>query len=607
MAIYYINPHTLINGTGTWASPWSLASATRTGLASGDEIRIKGVALTSLLTATSYTATVTSNYQLTITAGGGLGADWGSGSVGYLPDYDTFFKVQSKSGNVIQILNSTSMLPIKNWSITSLTVRLVDSSLYDASSDVNSFNIGNSSALNNITVSDCWTSASTRVTDGTVKTLINSSYSSGAISFYADRASATGAVSGWTLNLQNTHVMSGTGNSPVNTNIGSSSSTYNFNQIFSASSVGQGFYFNGTVNNSTINVNHFTNYYGIGNSIYGENNTFNITYLVTYASRIFGNAFGITSPNNTFNITNYSFNYATTGGLIESLNSAKFTVNLTGVVDQYGSSPASSVVYGYGEMSLTIGAGVTYYYNKRASTQSAWPNYCVYAAGQSYASLTIFPKITISNSWTRSGALYNTTSVYPAGMANSGLPQEVTILFPVNSLTTNTPYGVNSNTNALVVFGDNAAPKEILGVFQNGLSSSNASNNYPIVTTDAIVYKTTGPSLKSYLQTFDSTFWKKSAKSIKTIKIPCVSGTSYTVSGYIRTDDTAYANNDCRIGIYLNNAEVTGQNMTTSCINAWEQFTLTFTASTTGEYVLAWSMYYANGAKSYWLDDLTIS
>jgi hypothetical protein len=71
---------------------WSLSSTTRTGLASGDEIRILGVALTSLLTATSYTATVASRATLTITAGGGLGADWALYDVCYIQELDVFLE-----------------------------------------------------------------------------------------------------------------------------------------------------------------------------------------------------------------------------------------------------------------------------------------------------------------------------------------------------------------------------------------------------------------------------------------------------------------------------------------------------------------------------------
>jgi hypothetical protein len=160
MAIYYINPHTTTNGTGTFASPWSLSSTTRTGLAAGDEIRIFGVALTSLLTATSYTATWSAPHSLTITAGGGLGADWAIGDVCYIPDFDTFFVLSAKSGNIIGGSSGNS-LPIFNTSVASVTIRRVNTTTYPAGSTGTQTVL--SDVLNNITISDCWTAATTRV------------------------------------------------------------------------------------------------------------------------------------------------------------------------------------------------------------------------------------------------------------------------------------------------------------------------------------------------------------------------------------------------------------------------------------------------------------
>lgn len=159
-----------------------------------------------------------------------------------------------------------------------------------------------------------------------------------------------------------------------------------------------------------------------------------------------------------------------------------------------------------------------------------------------------------------------------------------------------------------MTFANYSSPKEILSVGGHANSNSTSNTNLPVVTGDASVYKTTGPSLKSNLVSRVSNSWvSRIARAKKTIKIPCTSGTSYTVAGFIRTDDTAYTNGDCRVSIYLNDEEVVGQDMTTACENAWEGFSLNFTAAQTAEYVLVWSMYYANGAKSYWLDDLTIS
>lgn len=611
MAIYYIDPHTTTNGTGTWASPWSLASATRTGLASNDEIRIKGVALTSLLTATSYTATVTNNYQLTITAGGGLGADWAAGNVGYLPDFNTFFKVYSVAGNVVQVYTASSMLPIYNWGTTSVTLRKVDTTTYPVSSTGSVYYISSSTAFNNITVSDCWTDATTRVTDGTVKSLFNTS-SASTMSFYPT-GSAQG-VSGWTLNLQNTHIVCGTGTSTgsVETLIYSSSSTYNINQIFSWGSSGPGITFGAPTNNTTVNITTFNNYYGLGSSNFtGQNNTVNITNLITYVTDIFGNGGGISSPNNTVNITNFCFNTTTGQALFSFTNCCKATINVTGYIDQYGTSPASYITAGYGDVTLNLGSGLTYYYNKRVSTKSSWTYYLSYTTGSINSNKVIFPTVNPPSGWTYTTAKYQITNTFVNsgvnGLTRSGLPQTQTIVFPQNSLGAFQPYGYNANANQLVIFKDGSAPFELLGVSGAGYYTNGTNNTYPVVTTDATVYRTTGPSLKSYLASKNTAYWGAPSKATKTIKIPCTSGTSYTVTGYVRTDDAAYTNGDCRVGVYLNDAEVTGQNMTTSCINAWEQFTLTFTATTTGEYVFTWSMYYANGAKSYWLDDLTIA
>jgi hypothetical protein len=46
--------------------------------------------------------------------------------------------------------------------------------------------------------------------------------------------------------------------------------------------------------------------------------------------------------------------------------------------------------------------------------------------------------------------------------------------------------------------------------------------------------------------------------------------------------------------------------MTTACYNAWEAFSIGFTATYTGEAVLVWDMYHTT-AGNFWLDDLTIT
>ena len=622
MAIYWIDPHTTTNGDGSFASPWTLSSATKTGLANNDEIRIRGVALTSLLTATSYTATVTSNYQLTLTAGGGLGADWTAGDIGYLPAFDTFFRVNAVNfGTILQLFGTSSMLPIHNWSTTTVTVRRVDTTTYPAGGSSTSLTIGTATALNNITVSDCWTDATTRVTDGTVKTLMYTAATTSVTSFFASVQGNT-TSSGWTINLQNTAVVcpNVTSNAAVALNLNSTSSTLNIGQVYGfGSSTSGGITLgvangNSPVDSSTINITSFA-----GQTVFkttsftGQNNTVNITNLVTYgADALFGSAGTIATPNNTVNITNY---FPQTGGTISSgvfiyvlggIGCPEFNLNFTGVIDQYGATAPTILVSGFGRLKLSIGSSVTYYYNKRVSTLSSIAIGVAYSGG--FPTFPAYvPTFSLPSGWAVTTKYSLTTAATNTCSANE-VPNVCQIIYPESTgVASNTPYGINGNQNILVTYSDGSAPKEILGIRKNAVSNS-TSNQFATVTSDSSVYRTSGPSLKSYLATRTTTYWVSPLfKSRKTIKIPCTSGTSYTVAGFIRTDDTAYTDGDCRVSIYLNDEEIVGQDMTTACENAWEGFSLSFTAAQTAEYVLVWSMYYANGAKSYWLDDLTIS
>ena len=606
MAIYYIDPHTTTNGSGTWASPWSLNSNSRTGLAAGDEIRIKGVALTSLLTATSYTATLTSTQTLTITAGGSLGADWAVGDVGYLPDYDTFFKVVTVATNAISV-STSSILPIYNWSTTSLTVRRVNLASYPASSlsTTTYLVIGSGNSINNVTVSDCWIDATTRVTDGSVKSLLHSAYTSAAI-FYP--AGYLNLSSGWTVNLQNSVVMCGA--NAVSVHLSYPTSTINIGQVFSNGTSG-GFTANNTYPTTgvTVNITHLaapTPMAGMGSS--GQGNTFNITNISAYyTDYLFGGSATCTCSGNTVNLTNifvYTTGSATAIFAFTSAN--ELTINFTGIYDFYGATQPTMLFSGAMSGNITIGSSVIGYYNKRTNTiATIGTKYNPFAS--SYPTVFV-PNITVNNAWTFTNKYSGTNFASVSQQAMNNFPIEVLISLPnTTDLPTGTPYGFSYPMNQTIIGRDGSAPFQILAIYGIGSTSGNSNTNFPKVTTDATVYKTTGPSLKSYLATRTSTYWlTKAARAVKTIKVPCIVGTSYTVSGFIRTDDTSYVNGDVRCSIYFNDLEVVGQDLTTASINAWEQFTLTFTASQTAEYLFVWKMYYENGAKSYWLDDLTI-
>lgn len=622
MAIYYINPHTTTNGTGTYASPWSFNSLTRTGLAANDEIRIMGVALTSLLTATSYTATVTSQYQLNITAGGGLGADWAVGNIGYLPAYDTFFRVYAVATNIISAYTLSSVLPIYDWSATSLTVRRVDTATYPASTTLGSVYFG--SALNNITITDCWTSATTRVTDGTVKSLINCGAATA--NLYLQSVSST-LTSGWSVDCANTAAVcfNTTTSATVSLQNFASSSTITFGQIYGWGSVTTNSIVNGSstnpVTNVTVNITHLAGYYPIGNqATNGTNITLNLTHVsygyIDYIVYSTGSPLNyLSGTNNTINIVNiHAYSIGVSAVLFYTESASNLTVAITGTVDVYASVTLASIFAGYMSGSLTVGPSVIYYYNKRASITTTVTNLIGHPTATVFSNTTQYlPDITINNGWTTTNKA-TWTSTYPLPYASqiSVVPSSYTLSIAKSAdILSNTYPSVVAALNALVTFRNGDAPFEILAITNVGQLSVGSNTTNPQVTTDAAVYRTTGPSLKSYLGTRSTTYWGNSiqriARSFKTIKVPCVSGTSYTISGYTRTDDAAYVNGDLRVAVYLNNVEITGQDMTTASYNAWEGFTLTFTAAQTAEYIFAMKMYYETGAKSYWLDDFTIA
>lgn len=621
MAIYYIDPFGTANGTGTFASPWVLGTSTRSGLVSGDEIRILGKSLASLLTATTYTATVTNSTTLTLAAGDG--SAWSAGSLGYLPAFDTFFRVLTVTGDVLGVLGS-SILPINDSSVTSTTVKIFDVVNNPLPNRATCYIGGTSTILSNITVSDCWIDATTRVTDGTVKTLISGSTNSN-ITVYFDVSARVSInnCSGWTLNLQNTHVVSGgvtSGSSQLSGYFLADNSVYNVKQMYGAavaSILNIGYNSVGNTG-STLNITHLSGG-GLTSSCQTQDLTVNLQNYYSYYSDLLFSSNSLGNGEN-YNITvNYfGAGVVSNGFLVYTSSCGKGTININGISDLWANSTYTGLIGGgYGDVTLNVAAGYQLKYNRKVNTQTNLSRGCTASNNYNNIGKMIAPTVNNLSALTYTYPYYFGTFGFSSGYAftekNYKVPSIMEYLCPIalnNAIAL--PNAFTNNINALVTYKDGSEPIEVLGVVTPLNSTNLAANTCPQVTRDTVVYRTTGPSLKAYLPTRTSAIWKPStvapnAKAYKNIKIPVTSGTSYTITGYVRTDDAAYLAGDCRISIVFNNAELVGQNMTTACINAWEQFTLTFTATQTCEMHFVWEMYYSNGAKSYWLDDLTIS
>lgn len=614
MAVYYVSPYTTTNGNGSWAAPYSTASSSRATLAAGDEIRLVARDLTTLLVPTVFTATLSSYNTLTITAGGSLGASWVANLVGYLPDSGTFFKVTSVSGNNITV-STISCLPWYNPSLgqTNITVRQVYTSQLPQT--VASQYIWNNMRPD-VTITDGWTGNGVRVTDGTAKTLISTS--SGVCSLYVDATSnAPVQRDGAVIDLENTHIICGHGTTGgVVVYPTSAGATYTIGQVFNNS-------VNGSLRVGTssspfyggsITIKHLADYLPTS-SLYTNSTEFNFERVaLRYADYLIGSnsSSNIPPPSGCiFNIGDVvaaGFGTATTmmHGSVANAN----TFNFNGAYETYITTNLVGIAMPFGNYTINFGPNFTQSANQRTSNITT--SYLFYPVnanliGPSVLSVPTIPTppgiAVLSGATYMGGALFNI-----AGPADGQLFKQPYVIRIDCPQTPNVAArGYTRPLNVLVTMRDGSDPYEVLGVNNTSLMTSASPNNYPVVSRDYVTFRTAGPSLRAVLGTVNAAYWVRPAnRAIKNIKIPVVQGQTYTVTGYVYTTQAAYANGDCRMSIVFNNAEVVGQDMTTACINAWEQFSLSFTASQTGEAVLAWEMYFSSAA-SYFLDDLVIS
>jgi len=636
MAIYYIDPHTATNGDGSYASPWSFSSSTRTGLTDGDEIRVLGVALSNLLTATTYTVTYTNNYQLTVTAGGSLGADFSANTIIYFPDDDTFSRVSSVAGNVLSLSSSSSsIMPHKNvlTSQPAFTIRIVDTATYGVSTTSSTGFVGPAvSSMSNITVSDGWIDATTQVTDGSVKTLVTSSSTVANFPFNAfSSTSAISASSNININLGNTHVIGSQSTAAyVSLNVRDSNTTVVINQILNRTSSNGILAFGGSATNTAYNIDLTMKSAGFGAAPFFNGKYFTLTvdnffgfdlgyFVIGVTAYTSFSSLETSTPSAVININNgymYANNYAclAQGWVFDG------EVSFNGDFRCYSTNGLSSLYRGTSLKKLTLGSGFNYRFGaSNALTSSA---YGVIPAQTSskYCAFSNLPEIVNNSSLTLTYYLHGTgVDVIPLGAISSAYkdPGEFVMTAPVNTWNANYsvfPRVTTASPNIVIKHLDGSAPYEILSIQTPYYGTPTTGANNPIITLDSTTYYSSGPSLKSHLETKASVYWADSSsypsnisgKVFKNIKVPVTSGSSYTVTGYIRNNITSFANGDVRMSINYAQAEIVGQNMTTASNSAWEQFTLTFTATETAEYLLCWEMYYIN-AGDIWLDDLVIT
>lgn len=617
MAVKYIDPFTTTNGTGTWASPFSFSDNLAARVSAGDELRVVAKYLTNLLTATTYTATRTAINQVTLTSGGGLGADFAANDYVYFPDYDTFAIVSSVSVNNLNFGGSSASIPVPNTSVTTLNIRKLDTTVATPSSTTAlAYLLGASATTANITTTDGWVAAGVQVTDGTAKSIVRSSATTGTLTFYMDSTSGSASyIAGQTANMANTHIL---GTLNVNGFVAFTSittATISVNQVYSA--VGNGTLTTGATNAGLYSgysytfksVNASLTYFGL---VTISNSTIDITNLYVNT----GLNAGITMYGCTVNIGTFVASAFPTTGFSTSVNTAtNSTYNITTALDCYNTVTIATATTQPGSHTITV-SGPTYT-NKRATTVTSIARAFAFASSPIYGNIDSVstPLVTMSGvtfSLPDNIAFQLFTAQTTVRDAPLILPRQFR-LYAGNETSGAEPNWNLTPTNLLVTHAKGSAPYELLGIPYAAIPTTTVlpGNNFPKVTLDAAVYRTAGPSIKVYLASYTTAYWTPTQPSIgkmstKTIKIPVVAGTTYTISGYIRTDQTTFTNGHCIVALTNGFTTTNSQSMTTACINAWEQFTLTYAATITQEINLAVSMKFSAGAKAFWIDDITI-
>lgn len=633
MAIYYLNPYTQTNGTGTFASPYSPSSTSRTAWASGDELRILGNTV-PLFLPTVYTATKTTDQTFTITSGGGLGADFAAGNYVYFVEYDTFVYISGVAVNTMTA-GSTAPMPWANTSLSStVTVREVDIANNGTSVALGTMYILGSGVSSNVIVTDGWINANTRVTDGSVKCLFRGAGATSSPTFYFETSSTISTAANNNFDMRNSHVVPNPRTSSSGSlNIRGRDSVYNINQ-FGTNTTSTSTLVIGTTAvfspNNIITIKSLNNYYTIVESLYGDNNTINVNnYYAYFGDGIFGfPGSPMYASNTTINFTSYvqaittgasSYYYSNQG------QSPKITINAANATYDFVSASAPTYyVYG-GGADITLRPPATVYSSRRATLNPTKPSYRLYYNGNqtmnktSFYTANIAPGTAITNTIGVNGmpASFSTTtsSLYSPDLKK---PFVFILDFESSANSSNCNGSVSQTTvNVLQTYRDGSGPVEILGIEGNYQTTSAGSTSFPNVTRDQVTYRTTGPSLRSTLASRNANYWvtpslpisgvgEKSA-SYKNIKLPIISGSVYTITGYIRSSYASSTTGDVIMSVIYNNNVLATQNMTSAIYNSWEQFTLSFTATATGEAYIVWEMYYPAGSMSYWLDDLTIS
>jgi hypothetical protein len=591
------------NGTGTYASPYN--GTNTMNWSNGDEIRVRSHSIADM---TEFTFTGTINQS---SGGGAITNTSGSthppaGSILMRDSDKTCFRIGSVSGNAYSpVQTSFRDRPCFGFSTAAETFRVIRAEYHPTTNGQNRYiRPSNNTSGNTYTITDGWTSETTRVSgtddssDLNYLTLVANQRgdTSNNLFLYVQYLGTNS-----TVDLRCTSIVRSYSSSRYSRLIVTNSNNLNFK--FHQS--GGGYYYGGSefqhVKDSYVQINYQGSaYYGginltsfpkycTGTDIHIKNYQVEYWYSNMQGTNYDGvhvhyykvyvnyhpNPMILYSNNSEVSLSFHDEiqvgRDSTIQGMFMNLKSVYFGPNFKHSKGHYTN-------YSYSNTTTIAGTGI---FNK-SSISTPTINMMKPAAGQVSKVTNDSNYITFGSEMSQRLMWYTSNGFYPTTRDDGNRQQVVDV--EVNYDTT-----VGGYTSGYMPAGASTLiSKWTNGVRQTGTDDTvewHGGNNYQIdyalkITKDTSMYKTTSPSLKMYQQSYNSNY--NSQAFVKSINLPVNGNNSntFTVTGWVRSSGMSFPTDGLVARVIYNgsgNTDLKAETKINSLgTNTWKQFSVSF-------------------------------
>jgi len=656
------------SAAGTYADPygWNESGS----WSDGDVCRTKAKTISSILEAGTDTVHITNTYRSQLTVQGTQNLTYNQYDVLYFPDYGTFWKITSSVSGAVLTSGNNNYIPVPVRNNTDITVQKVDMSIFTGTSTSTSVYVGSGNGNAYAPTTDGWTSETTQVTDGTAVSILNPQSTSQNNNLYLSSGGTTSnygangtlyptqSTEDYTeIDCLNTVILShnSTSSSAGMTPYGLCLRTLKLRQLFNGGSIYANTYLFAPDENITVDITHLISYNPhalfrltfLSDQEYRTNITFettkktltgNFDYIYSYQHSPVGGerTYYGNGKNNNLDVTiGQVWSYTYPRKLFCFANFHNVTIDLGPV---YHNSSSGGLDELYLAWNITGTVSITYTNFKiedsslNNNTTINWhgtleegTSYSLRKpSGHKIAPTSLFPLptgFTATNASIRPYAYnYETsqmkTEIYTPSISSLSQPYVVDIpiaqpatlssdyRFPTNTSTHSTIYKF---TDGLIMMTPQASSLQT--------AYNRQCRYWPYLTPDTGTVRTTGKSLKWKLDNYSSSYHvlgpttqRFRTHSMYPLYVPVLSGTSYTFTGYLRTDRSGMATGDAWLDVFNSDETfVSKTNFTSSAYNAWEAVSVTFSAAEDGFARFIFKAIWNGSNQNYWIDDVEIS